>query len=295
MKLSDNEILKAYINDIAKYPRLSREEEIELAYRIQAGDEEARKELINGNLKLVVSIAKKYKRDEISFIDLIQEGNIGLMKAVNKFNPSLGNAFVTFAYDEICQPMRMYLKRNFNVVKVSINALDDYNRYRKNKKELETELGREVSVKEVAEKMKIKEDKLQYTILQNLTPVNLDAEVKAADDSNTTIGDLLALQEKDIADMVADKELTEVLIKKLQECGITKKNIEILSFYYGFGGKEPLTQEKIASIVNTTRQNIGERLKRTTKKIKESVEFKELAIYLEDTKEKVVAYQKVRK
>ena len=210
------EATKAYLNSISKIPLLTQEQEQELGKRLARGDKKAREELIQSNLRLVVSIAKKYngKSTKISFLDLIQEGNIGLMKAVDKWDYSLGYKFSTYATWWIKQSISKALLDQSRAIRIPVHIIEKLSKLAKITNELTIELGREPLIKEIAERMGEEEKNIKEWRAIVKDPISIDQTINEDDDA--TIGDLVADDTidnpiEDIHNQEVTKRVTDVL------------------------------------------------------------------------------------
>lgn len=210
------EATKAYLNSISKIPLLTQEQEQELGKRLARGDKKAREELIQSNLRLVVSIAKKYngKSTKISFLDLIQEGNIGLMKAVDKWDYSLGYKFSTYATWWIKQSISKALLDQSRAIRIPVHIIEKLSKLAKITNELTIELGREPLIKEIAERMGEEEKTIKEWRAIVKDPISIDQTINEDDDA--TIGDLVADDTidnpiEDIHNQEVTKRVTDVL------------------------------------------------------------------------------------
>ena len=186
---NNNDTVKMYLRDIGKYPLLTREEEIELAKKIEQGDIEARNKLISCNLRLVVSIAKKYMNRGLQFLDLIQEGNIGLMKAVDKFDYNRELKFSTYATWWIRQGIQRAISDQGRLIRIPVHMGDIISKLSKVTRQLVQEKGREPTTAELAERLEMPEEKILYIQRISQDPVSFETPVGQEDDSY--LGDFL--------------------------------------------------------------------------------------------------------
>ena len=187
---SDTEdIIKLYLAETSRVPLLTISEEIELAKRIECGDEEAKKKLCEANLRLVVSIAKRYTNRGLSLLDLIQEGNIGLFKAVGKFDYTKGYKFSTYATWWIRQAITRSLADQARTIRIPVHRVEEINRLMRAQRVLIQELNRDPSEKELAERLQISEDKVRELIMNSQEVISFETPV--GDDEDTMVGDLI--------------------------------------------------------------------------------------------------------
>ena len=245
--------IKAYFNEIRSYPILTSEEEVELYHRIKNGDEKAKQRLIECNLKLVVSIARHFQNRGFPLLDLIQEGNLGLMKAVEKFNGDMGYRFSTYATEWI----RVYIGRMIaskgRMIKLSSSAYEQIGKYRSTVDRLQNELGRTPTVIEIAEEMELSEnDIIKIQILQDDT-ISLDGFFweENGEERETFIPDESVDLEKDLMDSCLRGEVNALL----NRVGLTEREKEVIKHRYGFYG-EPEALEEIGRNLGITRERV---------------------------------------
>ena len=237
---------KNYSNIIKNNPLLTKKEEIILAKKIQKGDSNARKKLIQSNYRLVISIAKKYHRSDINFDDLLQESSIGLLKAVDKFNPDLGYKFSTYACWWIKQAALSYINEQTGSFKVPTHSRMLYSKIRHKVDQLELETGKKPSIKQVAEALEESPKKIAYTVKANKQSISYDADKSE---------DVLSLKDKlpdesfysNPADVLEKKELMQIIKRNLQK--LSPKEDKIIRLRFGLDEDPtnttdfPLTQE----------------------------------------------------
>lgn len=227
------EATRAYIGSISKIPLLTQEQEQELGKRLAQGDKKAREELIRSNLRLVVSIAKKYngKSAKIPFLDLIQEGNIGLMKAVDKWDHTLGYRFSTYATYWIKQSISKALLDQSRAIRIPVHIIEKLSKMAKVTNELTIELGREPSTKEISERMGEEENKVKEWRAIVKDPVSIDQRIN--EDDEATLGDLVA-DEEDISpieeihqEQVTQKVTNVLLTLETREADVIRRRFGI--------------------------------------------------------------------
>lgn len=250
---SVEEFIKIYFKDIRRYTLLSKEEEQELAERIGKGDKEARKRMIEANLRLVINIAKQYTNRGLPLEDLIEEGNIGLMKAVERFKASKGCKFSTYATYWVRQAMERAIANQSNVVRLPVHVTNDIIRMLKIQRELTKDLKREPSVREIAEKMHVSGRYVRKLIL--MTYKNVSLETPLPDDSEHSLMDLI---EDDTipspSQRVEEMEIKEKLEEWLNLLSDIERRVIILR--YGLNNQTPQTLESIGKVLGLTRERI---------------------------------------
>jgi len=245
--------VRLYLTEIGKVPLLSAEEEVELAIRIESGDQAARNELAEANLRLVVSIAKKYIGRGISLLDMIQEGNLGLMKAIEKFDYRKGYKFSTYATWWIRQAISRAIADHGRTIRVPVHMVETINKLNKISKQLSQELGREPSDKEIAERMGITDSKVREVLLISKEPVALETPVGEEEDSclQDYIKDENALSPEDVT---SNTVLRETLYDVLGE--LSEREREVLILRFGLDDGKEWTLEEVGKYYNVTRERI---------------------------------------
>ena len=257
--------IKLYFNDISKIPLLNYEEEKEVARRIKKWDEEAKKKLIESNLRLVISIAKRYLGSRLTFSDLIQEGNIGLIKAIEKFDPDKEFKFSTYATWWIKQSITKAIADMTRHVRIPVHLIDEINSYNKTYQLLFQKLGREPTSKEIGQKLwfpikKIK--KLEEVIFWN---VSLDREV--GDEGRDTLADLLedgnTLRPDQLAERAALRNNLDSILAMLDD-----REAKIVKMRYGIDGPK-FTLEQVGEEFDVTRERVRQIEQKVIQKLKE--------------------------
>ena len=252
--ISDTEdIIKLYLAETSRVPLLTISEEIELAKRIECGDEEAKKKLCEANLRLVVSIAKRYTNRGLSLLDLIQEGNIGLFKAVGKFDYTKGYKFSTYATWWIRQAITRSLADQARTIRIPVHRVEEINRLMRAQRVLIQELNRDPSEKELAERLQISEDKVRELIMNSQEVISFETPV--GDDEDTMVGDLIpdkdSVSGEDYAISLALKnDLVEIL--KL----LSDRERDVIKLRFGLDDGKSKTLEEVGQIFGVTRERI---------------------------------------
>ncbi len=253
MSSDSDSILSPYMSEISKTPLLTIEEEIELAERIKMGDPEARDHMIRANLRLVVKIAKDYSNYGLPLTDLISEGNIGLMKAVEKFDPEKGGKLSTYAAWWIKQAIKRALSNQSKTVRLPVHMVDKIARLRKITIQLTEELGRYPTDEELTEILGLSRKKLALLKQAAQRPTSLDAPV--GEEGNTTFSETIG--DKDAinpADALTAKEMHGALGSLLKL--LDKRETKIIDARFGLNGKKPMTLEEISRDFGVTRERI---------------------------------------
>lgn len=262
------EPLKIYLNEIGQIPLLSEEEERELGRRSAQGDESARRKLEEGNLRLVVSLAKRYTGRGVQLMDLIQEGNMGLMRAAEKYDYTKENRFSTYASWWIKEAMQRAIDQQAREIRVPVHVAENMKRVQKISKELQQELGREPLPKEIAEKLGNKTEEEVKDILSYLqNPVSLEAPV--GEDGENSLGDMVedkreATPEEAMDVLVRKEEVSELL------ASLTERERQVIGLRYGLEDGRTHTLEEIGGILNVTRERVRQIEARAMEKLREN-------------------------
>ena len=262
------EPLKIYLNEIGQIPLLSEEEERELGRRSAQGDESARRKLEEGNLRLVVSLAKRYTGRGVQLMDLIQEGNMGLMRAAEKYDYTKENRFSTYASWWIKEAMQRAIDQQAREIRVPVHVAENMKRVQKISKELQQELGREPLPKEIAEKLGNKTEEEVKDILSYLqNPVSLETPV--GEDGENSLGDMVedkreATPEEAMDVLVRKEEVSELL------ASLTERERQMIGLRYGLEDGRTHTLEEIGGILNVTRERVRQIEARAMEKLREN-------------------------
>ena len=262
------EPLKIYLNEIGQIPLLSEEEERELGRRSAQGDESARRKLEEGNLRLVVSRAKRYTGRGVQLMDLIQEGNMGLMRAAEKYDYTKENRFSTYASWWIKEAMQRAIDQQAREIRVPVHVAENMKRVQKISKELQQELGREPLPKEIAEKLGNKTEEEVKDILSYLqNPVSLETPV--GEDGENSLGDMVedkreATPEEAMDVLVRKEEVSELL------ASLTERERQVIGLRYGLEDGSTHTLEEIGGILNVTRERVRQIEARAMEKLREN-------------------------
>lgn len=269
-----------YLKEIQNYGRYSKEEELEIITRIKNGDIKARNEFLEQNLRLVVSIAKKYQGRNIPLIDLIQEGNIGLMKALDEFDINKGCKFSTYATNWITAFIRRYIADKGRNIRLPVNFYYEISNFMKIKNRLERELGREPNILELVRKTgKDKDTILRYFAYLNDTK-SLDDKVGEKEDTDFSY--FIPSKDESLEKSVIKKDLSTRMSELLKECNLNEREIDVLSSRYGLNGIDVLTLEEIGQKYGVTRERIRQIETRALKKIRNSTYVKKFADFTDD-------------
>ena len=269
--------LDQYLRDISMYPLINREQEVELAKRIRANDQEAVDTLVRSNLRFVVSVAKKYQNQGVSLSDLINEGNLGLIRAAHKFDETKGIKFISYAVWWIRQAILQALAEQSRIVRVPLNRAGTLHRIGKRASALLQELGREATHAEIAEGMELTEDEVAKTMSISQTHLSLDAPMTPGED-NRLLDYLPDTMNPTPDEETFDKALTESVHEAL--AGLKEREAKILRLYFGLDGSEPMTLEQIGAVLNITRERVRQIKEKALSRLRHVSRARALESYL---------------
>jgi RNA polymerase primary sigma factor len=276
---SGNRSLDLYLHEINKTPLLTREQEQELARRIRKGDKGALDQLVKANLRFVVSIAKQYANQGLSLEDLINDGNLGLIKAAHRFDEKRGYKFISYAVWWIRQAMLQSLAEHSRIVRLPLNRAGTLYRIGKASRQLDQELGRTPTPEEIAKRLDISVDEVKDTMSIANTHVSLDDPYSNDQDDNALVDYL----EDENAAMPDDETFEHALSDDMDKAldTLTDREKLILSLYFGIGGQEPLTLEEIGKKLGLTRERIRQIKEKAISRLRHSSRAKYLKGYIE--------------
>lgn len=275
-----NDPVKMYLKEIGSVSLLKADEEIDVAKAIEEGDEEARKTLIQSNLRLVVSIAKKYTGRGMLFLDLIQEGNMGLAKAVDKFDYRKGFKFSTYATWWIRQAITRAIADQARTIRIPVHMVETINKMNRIQKELIQILGRDPSSEEIAEKMgNLSPEKVREIQKIALDPVSLETPIGEEDDSH--LGDFLEDKNAQTPEQYANAQLLREEISAVLK-GLTDREEKVLRLRFGLEDGRSRTLEEVGKKFNVTRERIRQIEAKALRKLKHPNRSKRLVDFLDD-------------
>ena len=264
VKLDDS--MKIYLKEIGKIPLLSRQEELDIAKRICEGDEVAKKILVESNLRLVVSIARKYARKEMAMLDLIQEGNCGLIKAVEKFDYTKGFKFSTYATWWIRQSITRAIADQARTIRIPVHMVETINKLTRIQRQLVQDLGRDPLPEEIAEKMEnISAEKVREIQKIALDPVSLETPIGEEDDSH--LGDFIEDKDTLSPDDYTNNQLLKDEINAVLQ-GLTEREEKVLRLRFGLLDGRTRTLEEVGKEFNVTRERIRQIEAKALRKLK---------------------------
>ena len=274
-----NDPVKMYLKEIGRVELLDPKEEPEIARRIQAGDEEAKKKLISANLRLVVSIAKKYVGRGMLFLDLIQEGNMGLVKAVEKFDYTKGFKFSTYATWWIRQAITRAIADQARTIRIPVHMVETINKLTRIQRQLVQDLGRDPTAEEIAAKMEnISPEKVREIQKIALEPVSLETPIGEEDDSH--LGDFIEDKEALSPDEYANNQLLKDEINNVLQ-GLTEREEQVLRLRFGLYDGRTRTLEEVGKEFNVTRERIRQIEAKALRKLKHPTRSKRLKDFVD--------------
>jgi len=274
-----NRSLDLYLHEINKTPLLKREEEQALARRIRKNDKAALDQLVKANLRFVVSIAKQYANQGLSLEDLINEGNLGLIKAAHRFDEKRGYKFISYAVWWIRQAMLQALAEHSRIVRLPLNRAGTLYRIGKASRQLDQELGRSPSAAEIAKRLKLSEQEVEDTMHIANTHVSLDDPYSNDQDDNALVDYLMDEKARMPDDQTFEAALSDDMEKALKT--LSEREQDILNLYFGLGGEEPLTLEEIGKRLGLTRERIRQIKEKAIARLRHSSRAKYLKGYIE--------------
>lgn len=275
--VSTEDPVRMYLKEIGNVPLLTTEQEVELAKRVEAGDEEAKKQLTEANLRLVVSIAKKYVGRGMPFLDLIQEGNMGLMKAVDKFDYTKGYKFSTYATWWIRQAITRGIADTGRTIRVPVHMVETINKTLRMTRTLLQEFGREPTPEEVAERLNVSVSRVREVLKISRDPVSLDTPIGEEDDSH--LGDFI---EDDSALSPADSAAFSMLRAELATAleSLTDRERQVVKLRFGLEDGRARTLEEVGKEFNVTRERIRQIEAKALRKLRHPSRSKRLKDFL---------------
>lgn len=275
---NDNELLSLYLEDINKIPMLSYEEEYELAIKAKNGDKRARERIINANLRFVVSVAKKFKGQGLPLSDLINEGNIGLITAIDKFEPEKGYHFISYAVWWIRQSIMKAISEKGRAIRLPLNRANELVTIQKASKTLMDEMNTtEPSVEDISEATGIDSATVKDLLKASSDVISFDSPIKKGEDSDSTFGDFIEDESKGPEEQVLDSSLKSDVRSLLSVLSDKEKNI--IEMRYGLNGNKPMSLKEIGDSYSLTKERIRQIEKRALEKLRAEGEEQGVSSY----------------
>ena len=275
----ESKSLEQYFLEIGKVDLLTAEEEVELAIKIRNGDESAKDKLVLANLRFVISVAKMFQNQGIPLSDLINEGNVGLIKAAKRFDETRGFKFISYAVWWIRQSIMSAVADQSRVVRLPLNRVGNLTKLNKAYRDLEQEYERKPTTEELAKILEMSSDDVAYILQISSRQVSMDAPLSNSDENNNTLMDVLhnedqSMPDKDLMDDSLKNEVANALF------ALDKREAEIIRLSFGIGGDHSATLEEIGQRFNLTRERIRQIKEKALRKLRTSERSKKLKDYL---------------
>ena len=273
------DLIKEYLGSIGSCPLLTPEEEKNYAIKVAGGDKEARKKLIESNLRLVVSIAKRYQNKGLALLDLIQEGNLGLMKAVDKFDVSKGTKFSTYATWWIRQAILRAIADKSRNIRLPVYTHERLRYYRRAFAELSVKLNRDPKPEEIAQEYNLTLEEIEY--LERIPDETVSINVTVSEDHETELGEFIQDDGDSVEDIVINNNLHDSIMKLFDDCKLTDIQRNVLVLRFGLDGENPRTLEQIGKMYNVTRERIRQIEDKALQRIRKSRYSKAFSVYID--------------
>lgn len=273
---AETSALDQYLRDVSEHTLLTPEQEIAFARRAREGDEQAMQELVKGNLRFVISVAKKYQNRGVSLTDLIQEGNVGLLIAAKKFDPKHGVKFISYAVWWIRQAIMSALAHQGRSVRVPLNRAAELSKIFRTREDLKQKLGRDPTAEEIAKVLSMEPDTVELLQALNAGEVRLDAPVGDTDESR--IMERFMHDEAESAEAEVEERLREKEVEKALDT-LRPRDAKVLRLYYGLGGEREHTLEEIGQILGITRERVRQLRDRALRELREGEKADALASF----------------
>ena len=257
--------LQLFLKDIGKIPLLTAAQEVELAKRIERGDHSAKQKMVASNLRLVVSIAKNYRNQGLPFLDLIQEGTIGLVRAAEKFDYRKGFKFSTYATWWIRQAVARALADKARTIRMPVHVVEKLNRILRSERKLRAERGREPTIEEIARELEMSPEEVEHIRRSAQTPVSLEKPV--GDEEESEFGHFLTDENEPLPEEVAEVEMRKATLQRVLGT-LSARERRVLELRYGLNGEHPRTLDEVGKTFNVTRERIRQIENQSLKKLR---------------------------
>lgn len=275
----DNHSLERYLSEIAKESLLTDDQEVDLARRVREGDALALEKMVKANLRFVVSVAKQYQNQGLQLSDLINEGNLGLIKAAQKFDETRGFKFISYAVWWIRQSVLQALVEQSRIIRLPLNKVGSYNKITRTMYEFEQKYQREPSNEELEDILKINKREIDEIIRGAHKHVSMDAPFASDDEDQSSLYDVIQDEDASGSDKQMVKESLKVEIKKALNV-LPKRDAEIVSCYFGLKGEVHMTLEEIGKRFDLTRERVRQIKERSLRRLRKTTTSKSLKTYL---------------
>ncbi|HSE60904.1 MAG TPA: RNA polymerase sigma factor RpoD [Candidatus Saccharimonadales bacterium] len=276
--ISDDSV-RLYLREIGKIPLLTPEEELALAQKVKAGDKNAKDKMAEANMRLVVSIAKRYSGRGLDFLDLIQEGNTGLLRAVEKFDPDKGFKFSTYATWWIRQAITRAIADQARTIRIPVHMVETINKLLRTQRRMTQELNREPTIEELAHEMEMEPEKIEYVMKIKQDITSLDANVRD-DDDDSVLGDFIEDEDAQSPEESATTQLLKEQVKDMLSV-LTEREQKILKMRFGLEDGKSHTLEEVGQEFSVTRERIRQIEAKALSKLRKHKDAKKLYEYLQ--------------
>lgn len=276
--ISDDSV-RLYLREIGKIPLLTPEEELALAQKVKSGDKDAKDKMAEANMRLVVSIAKRYSGRGLDFLDLIQEGNTGLLRAVEKFDPDKGFKFSTYATWWIRQAITRAIADQARTIRIPVHMVETINKLLRTQRRMTQELNREPTIEELAKEMEMEPEKIEYVMKIKQDITSLDANVRD-DDDDSVLGDFIEDEDAQSPEESATTQLLKEQVKDMLGV-LTEREQKILKMRFGLEDGKSHTLEEVGQEFSVTRERIRQIEAKALSKLRKHKDAKKLYEYLQ--------------
>lgn len=271
--------LDKYLHDISKEGMISAQEEVELAIKIKQGDQRALERLVKANLRFVVSVSKQYQNQGLTLPDLINEGNLGLIKAAKRFDETRGFKFISYAVWWIRQSILQALAEQARIVRLPLNKIGNINKINRAYAALEQEFEREPTVEELSDQLEIKEAEIEQNFRNSGRHLSMDAPLPGAEDDSRNLYDVLGSKDSpDPSAKLMHESLQNEIQRSLKILGFRERNI--INCFYGLNGKPPMSLDEIGEKFDLTRERVRQLKEKGLRRLKQTSRSKILKTYL---------------
>lgn len=276
--ISDDSV-RLYLREIGKIPLLTPEQELALAQRVKAGEKKAKDEMAEANMRLVVSIAKRYSGRGLDFLDLIQEGNTGLLRAVEKFDPDKGFKFSTYATWWIRQAITRAIADQARTIRIPVHMVETINKLLRTQRRMTQELNREPTIEELAIEMEMEPEKIEYVMKIKQDITSLDANVRD-DDDDSVLGDFIEDEDAQSPEESATMQLLKEQVREMLGV-LTEREQKILKMRFGLDDGKSHTLEEVGQEFSVTRERIRQIEAKALSKLRKHKDSKRLHDYIQ--------------
>lgn len=274
----ESHALDKYLQEIGRYKMVSAEEEIELAQKIRKGDKASLDKLVNANLRFVVSVAKQHQRQGLSLPDLINEGNIGLVKAAKRYDETRGFKFISYAVWWIRQSIFAALAEQPNIIRLPLNKIGAINKINKTFARLEQEYEREPTADEIANALELPVDDINETMRIRGKQLSLDSPMSADEDHQSTLLDVIENQDSKPDELTSNESLRTEIERALET--LTQREADIIRLFFGLTKEGTLTLEEIGNRFDLSRERVRQLKEKAVRRLKHTSRSKLLRTYL---------------